>query len=141
MASETFVLVWRKRQWVERVNELLADWWNSNIVRQVLDMLHITQPSVERGLDFNQISLIQDKIRQFFFFKKHLCPQTLQAESPKFLLWKERKLQKLPMGSFSTEVKRGYWILANFTRYSSPQYITILSKYCGHPLENRITFA
>lgn len=31
-------------------------------------MLHITQPSVERGLDFNQISLIQDKIRQFFFF-------------------------------------------------------------------------
>ena len=33
-------------------------------------MLHITQPSVERGLDFNQISLIQDKIRQFFFFFK-----------------------------------------------------------------------
>lgn len=31
-------------------------------------MLHITQRSVERGLDFNQISLIQDKIRQFFFF-------------------------------------------------------------------------
>lgn len=142
MASETFVLVWRKRQWVERVNELLADWWNSNIVRQVLDMLHITQPSVERGLDFNQISLIQDKIRQFFFFfiKKRLCSQTLRAESPKVLLWKERKLQKFPIGSFSTEVNRGYWTI-NFTPYSSPQYITILSKYCGHLLENRITFA
>ena len=51
-------------------------------------MLHITQPSVERGLDFNQISLIQDKIRQFFFFfiKKRLCSQTLRAESPKVLL-------------------------------------------------------
>ena len=31
-------------------------------------MLHITQRSVEQGLDFNQISLIEDKIRQFFFF-------------------------------------------------------------------------
>ena len=50
-------------------------------------MLHITQPSVERGLDFNQISLIQDKIRQFFFFiKKRLSSQTLRAESPKVLL-------------------------------------------------------
>ena len=48
-------------------------------------MLHITQRSVERGLDFNQISLIQDKIRQFFFFKKRLCPQTVRAESPKVL--------------------------------------------------------
>lgn len=45
-------------------------------------MLHITQPSVERGLDFNQISLIQDKIRQFFFsrniFALKLCKLKVQ---------------------------------------------------------------
>ena len=35
-------------------------------------MLHITQRSVERGLDFNQISLIQDKIRQFFFLSRNV---------------------------------------------------------------------
>lgn len=35
-------------------------------------MLHITQRTVERGLDFNQISLIQDKIRQFFFLSRNV---------------------------------------------------------------------
>ena len=46
-------------------------------------MLHITHRSVERGLDFNQISLIQDKIRQFFFslrnvFALKLCELKVQ---------------------------------------------------------------
>lgn len=122
LASETFVLVWRRRQWVERVNELSADWWNSNTVRQVLDMLHITQRSVEWGLYFNQISLIQDKIK-YFFFQGTSLPQTLRTENPKSFVLKRKKTTKVTNWQFfnwsETELI--------FTPYSCPQYITMLS--------------
>ena len=64
-------------------------------------MLHITQRSVERGLDFNQISLIQDKIRQFFFFYQEtsLFSNFASWKSKSFAL-KRKKTTKVTKGKF-----------------------------------------
>ena len=64
-------------------------------------MLHITQRSVERGLDFNQISLIQDKIRQFFFFYQEtsLLSNFASWKFKSFAL-KRKKTTKVTNGKF-----------------------------------------
>ena len=64
-------------------------------------MLHITQRSVERALDFNQISLIQDKIRQFFFFYQEtsLLSNFASWKSKRFAL-KRKKTTKVTNGKF-----------------------------------------
>lgn len=62
-------------------------------------MLHITQPSVERGLDFNQISLIQDKIRQFFFQETSL-PSNFASWKSKIFALKRKKTTKVTNGKF-----------------------------------------
>lgn len=64
-------------------------------------MLHITQPSVERGLDFNQISLIQDKIRQFFFFYQETSfLSNFESWKSKSFALKRKKTTKVTNGKF-----------------------------------------
>ena len=64
-------------------------------------MLHITQPSVERGLDFNQISLIQDKIRQFFFLSRNVFALKLcELKVQKFCFEKKENYKSFQLAVF-----------------------------------------
>ena len=63
-------------------------------------MLHITQRSVERGLDFNQISLIQDKIRQFFFYQETSLLSNFASWKSKSFDLKRKKTTKVTNGTF-----------------------------------------
>ena len=72
-------------------------------------MLHITQRSVERGLDFNQISLIQDKIRQFFFFlsRNVFALKLCELKVQKFCFEKKENYKSFQLAVFQLK-----WIAA-----------------------------
>lgn len=63
-------------------------------------MLHITQRSVERGLDFNQISLIQDKITQFFFSRNVFALKLCELKVQKFCFEKKENYKSLQLAVF-----------------------------------------
>lgn len=72
-------------------------------------MLHITQRSVEWGLYFNQISLIQDKIKYFFFSRNVFASNFANWKSKKFCFEKKENYKSYQLAVFQLK-----WNWTNF---------------------------